>query len=1311
MVDFVDIKRVSVDAGGNQLNSVSNSGVFVPNTNKIIFQSSSDSVVAGDNNGYADLFMKDIVTGEVTRISVSATGAQANGMSALQSVSADGNLVVFESNASNLVAGDTNAKRDIFLKNLATGEVTLVSQNLAGQIGNNNSFDPVISNDGTKVAFATLATNLDTVDGNGRQDIYVKDLTTGVVTFVSSSSTGELSNGTNNAPVFSPDGTKVAFYSQASNLVSGDTNAARDIFVKDLISGETTRVSVNAAGAQGNGGSRAFDPVFSPDGTQVMFRSEANNLVSGDTNGVFDIFIKNLVTGAVTLVSSNALGQFGNGLCTYAAFSPDGSKVVFVSTANNLVPDDYSTNADVFIKDLATGTVKLISSALDGTPSNGDSLDPSFSSDGTKVQFTSFASNLVDGDTNGQVDVFVVTLNPNEAPIVAADYLTATAGQVLTNVSPTLLANDYDIEHDSFSISAVDNDGTVGQVAFDSVTGAVSYTADSAFIAGLAEGETYEDHFGYTVTTGDGATASTVVTVTLTGVNDAPVAVDDALTVDEDQTLVISVASLLANDADVDNGAVLTFVEVVAQPTHGVLVDNGDGTYSYQPAAQYFGSDSFTYKIMDEYGLESEAVANITVASVNDAPVAVDDAIAVTVGDTVSDLIPLVLSNDSDVEGGLLRVSAVHGNNAHGTLTFNNAEQTLSYTPSASYFAYLAAGEQATETFTYTTKDPLNATDIGTVTVTVTGVNDAPVASDNNIAADEDVAKIITIAELLANDVDADTGAVVTFTGISVAPQFGTLTDNGDGTLTYLANPNYNGNDSFSYTIQDEFGEVSTATVLLAVAPVNDLPVAGNDTFSVDEDTPLVITAASLLSNDTDEDVGATLSIDSIDVPPAHGTLTNNLDGTYTYLADPNYSGADSFTYLVRDEFGALVSAVVNIDVIASNVNPEAVNDSATALEDVALVITLASLLANDTDSDGDVVSFDGVESNPAHGTVSVNGDGDLVYLSDANYYGEDSFIYRIADGQGGFSTAQVLLNVLAQNETITGTDNADLLYGTPEIDFIDALDGNDTVYALDSDDTVHAGLGDDLVYAEGGNDSVLAGSGNDTLYGGNGGDYLSGGNDNDLIHGEAGIDVLFGSTGNDTLYGDDDGDTVNGGDDQDELHGGLGSDRLDGDAGNDTLFGDEAGDSLYGGDGNDEQHGGLGNDRLRGDAGNDVLYGEDGEDNMDGSEGNDTLVGGANRDTLVGGAGSDVFLFTARTDSTLSLRDNITDFVNGEDMFDVRGLGYTGVVTSGSSLTQLTVSYSVAADKTYIKDTHSDFQFSLSGNHLSEIGNSDFLF
>ncbi len=414
---ITSITRISTAADGTQGNSNCFDPVFSPDGTKVAFWSNASNLVPGDTNGSADIFIKTLATGAIERISTNAAGAQGTSTSVYPDFSPDGTRVAFNSFASNFVSGDTNFNFDIFVKNLTTGAIERISTNAAGAQGDgggSSEVHPAFSPDGTKVAFDSFDSNLVGGDSNSTADIFVKDVVTGAINRVSTDALGAQANSGSSDPVFSPDGTRVAFWSNASNLVPGDTNGSADIFIKTLATGAIERISTDAAGTQGN--LESYRPVFSPDGTKVAFESRASNLVAGDTNGGSDVFVKNLTNGAIERISTDASGTQGNGWSYDPVFSPDGTKVAFRSWAINLVPGDANGNDHIFVKTLATGAIERISTDPSGAQGNDDSSDPVFSPDGTQVAFVSDASNLVPGDTNNRYDIFVVTLGATTPP-------------------------------------------------------------------------------------------------------------------------------------------------------------------------------------------------------------------------------------------------------------------------------------------------------------------------------------------------------------------------------------------------------------------------------------------------------------------------------------------------------------------------------------------------------------------------------------------------------------------------------------------------------------------------------------------------------------------------------------------------------------------------------------------------------------------------------------------------------------------------------------------------------------------------------
>lgn len=400
------ITGVSTDTIGGQGNDFSWYPAMSADGRYVAFWSYASNLVPGDANSFSDVFVKDTVTGAITLISTDASGGQGNNDSGFPSMSADGRYIAFYSFTTNLVPGDTNGRDDVFLKDTVSGAIALVSTDSTGGQGNSSSFDPLISADGRYVAFSSWASNLVPGDSNGSADVFLKDTVTGSTTRASTGSAGVQSNNGSGYPSISADGRYVAFQSGATNLVAGDTNAKEDIFVKDTLAGATTCISTDSAGLQSNG--HNFSPAISADGRYVAFYSRATNLVTGDTNAREDVFVKDTVTGAITRVSTDSAGVQGNSYSWYPSISGDGRYVTFHSEASNLVPGDTNGFSDVFVKDTVTGAIALVSTDVSGGQGNDKSEYPVISTDGSYVAFHSYASNLIPGDTNGSPDVFIV---------------------------------------------------------------------------------------------------------------------------------------------------------------------------------------------------------------------------------------------------------------------------------------------------------------------------------------------------------------------------------------------------------------------------------------------------------------------------------------------------------------------------------------------------------------------------------------------------------------------------------------------------------------------------------------------------------------------------------------------------------------------------------------------------------------------------------------------------------------------------------------------------------------------------------------
>ncbi|MEM1096402.1 MAG: Ig-like domain-containing protein, partial [Bacteroidota bacterium] len=575
-----------------------------------------------------------------------------------------------------------------------------------------------------------------------------------------------------------------------------------------------------------------------------------------------------------------------------------------------------------------------------------------------------------------------VTVDPvNDAPVAVADVARTDED---TTVQIDVLANDTDVDGDVLTVASF-TAASLGQVARGD-DGQLIYTPN-ANVNGT-------DTFTYTTRDATGATSDpAAVTITITSVNDAPVAQNDAAVTDEDTAVLIDIR---ANDTDADDALTDLTITLQTAPTNGqVLVDQDAGTVRYTPNAAFTGDDSFRYLLRDPNGgVSNVATVRITVRSVivgNTPPVAVNDEAETLEGSAV---VISVLANDSDQDGTLdANTVAIAADAANGTTAVS--EGAVTYTPNA--------GFSGTDTFQYTVRDDDGAvSNAATVTVTVNAlVIAAPVANDDEATTEEDTAVQIAV---LANDTTEgtlDAGQVL----IGTAPSLGSALVDAQGVVTYTPSPNVSGTDTFTYTVADTDGRRSnSATVTITIAPVNDVPIAQDDTAATDEDTALLIVFADLLANDTDID-GDALSVSAVG-EAAQGTTTLESDGI-RYVPNADANGTDTFSYTVNDGNGSFDTATVTLSIAPVNDAPVAQDDTATTEEDTAVEI---DVLANDADVDGDTLTL-ALLTTPANGTAEV-AEQRIVYTPAANFAGLDTFTYRITDPDGLSSEATVSVAV-----------------------------------------------------------------------------------------------------------------------------------------------------------------------------------------------------------------------------------------------------------------------------------------------------------
>ncbi|MCO6439460.1 MAG: tandem-95 repeat protein [Phycisphaerae bacterium] len=638
-------------------------------------------------------------------------------------------------------------------------------------------------------------------------------------------------------------------------------------------------------------------------------------------------------------------------------------------TTDNLLANDNEYDGD-------TIAVYSFTQPSNGTVSyNGDgtfTYTPSANFHGPD----SFTYTIGDGrGLTGTATVNITVNSVNDTPEAERDQAYVDEdGSVTTG---NVLANDTDIDGDALVVDSFTQPDS-GTVVYNG-DGTFSYTPSANF-----NGEDdFADHFTYTVSDGNGGTSTANVNIRVDSVNDAPVAQDDTFTPNEDT--LVTVDEILSNDVDVDGDTLSLFD--FTQPSHGVLIYNGDGTFAYTPDADYTGPDSFTYTVVDGNGGTDTGTVNLNVNPINDDPSATADSVSTT--EDTSVVISGVLNNDTDVDGDSVSLSGF-GQPSHGVVV-DNGDGTFTYTPNADF--------NGSDSFAYTISDGNGGTATGTVNVNVISVNDAASPVDDAYVTDEDTA--VTTGNVLLNDTDVE-GDAIQIHSFS-QPSNGTVQYNGDGTFTYTPGVGFSGEDSFTYTVTDGHGTTADATVTVTVNSVNDAPHATNEAYTTDEDT--AVTTENVLANDTDAD-GDPLTITGF-TQGSNGAVVDNGDGTFTYTPNAGFNGTDTFTYTVDDGNGGTDTATVSVTV--GNLQPDAANDSISTTEDTA--VTTGNVLANDTDGDGDPLTITGFTQG-SNGAVVDNGDGTFTYTPNASFSGTDTFTYTVDDGNGGTDTATVTVTV-----------------------------------------------------------------------------------------------------------------------------------------------------------------------------------------------------------------------------------------------------------------------------------------------------------
>ena len=754
----------------------------------------------------------------------------------------------------------------------------------------------------------------------------------------------------NDSPVAVPDTAGVdegdTLYIEAPALLHNDTDVEDDT------------LTITAVGDAVNG-------TVSLDGTTVVYEHDGSETTAGSfTYTVTDGTDTDTATVEVTVTPVN---DPPIAVPDTAAVN-EGDTVSMEASA--LLDNDTDIEGDPLslaaVGDAANGTV-----FLDGTTII-------YEHGGSETTADTFIYVVSDGMSTATTTVEMIVTPVNDPPVATPDTAAVDEGDTLSIEVPVLLDNDTDAEDDTLTITVVGS-AINGNVSLDGTT--ITYEHDGS--------ETAAGSFAYIASDGTD-TATAMVTVTVTPVNDPPVAVGDSVTVDEGGTLSIEASVLLDNDADAEDDTLT--ITVVGDAVNGTVSLDGT-TVVYEHDGSETAAGSFTYTVSDGTDTAT-AMVTVTVTPVNDPPVAVGDSVTVDEGGTLSIEAPLLLDNDADAEDDTLTITVV-GDAVNGTVSLDGT--TVVYEHDGS--------ETTAGSFTYTVTDGTD-TDTATVEVTVTPVNDPPVATPDTAAVDEGDTLSIGAPVLLDNDTDAeDDTLTITVVGDAVN---GTVSLDGT-TVVYEHDGSETAAGSFAYTASDGT-DTATEMVAVTVTPVNDPPVAVGDSVTVDEGDTLSIGAPVLLDNDTDAE-DDTLTITAVG-DAVNGTVS--LDGTtVVYEHDGSETAAGSFTYTVSDGSDT-ATAMVTVTVTPVNDPPIAVPDTAAVNEGDTVSMEASVLLDNETDAEDDTLTITAV-GDAVNGTVSLDGTT-VVYEHDGSETAAGSFTYTVSDGSDT-ATAMVTVTVTPVND------------------------------------------------------------------------------------------------------------------------------------------------------------------------------------------------------------------------------------------------------------------------------------------------------
>ena len=663
-----------------------------------------------------------------------------------------------------------------------------------------------------------------------------------------------------------------------------------------------------------------------------------------------------------------------------------------------------------------------------------------------------------DGHGGTASNTLTVTINgTNDAPTAAAAGAFVTEDTQATASGTLPLPQDPDLHDTVTFIPKTNETGTYGSLNLNA-DGSYTYALNNAspLVQGLGTGETVTDTFTYTVSDGHGGTASNTLTVTISGTNDVPAVAAAAASVTEDTQ--ISASGTLPQPQDPDLRDTVSFIPKTNETgTYGSLNLNADGSYTYtldntSPYVRELGAgetatDTFTYTVSDGHGGTASNTLTVTISGTNDAPTVAAAAASVTEDTQISASGTLPQPQDTDLHDTVAFTPKAGEAGTYGSLTLN-ADGSYTYTlnNASPLVQGLGAGETVADTFTYTVSDSHGGTASNTLTVTISGTNDAPTVAAATASVAEDTQS--SASGTLPQPQDTDIRDTVAFTPLSnAAGTYGTLTLNADGSYAYTLNnasPAVQGlgagetaTDVFTYTVTDGHGGTGSNTLTVTIRGTNDVPTVAAATASATEDAQ--ITASGTLPLPQDTDIHDTLTFTpKVAEAGLYGTLTLNADGSYTYTlnnASPLVQGlgagesvTDAFIYTASDGHGGTVSNTLTITINGTNDTPSVAAATASVVEDLAP--TVSGTLPHPTDTDiHDAVAFI-PQSNAAgaYGSLTLNANGTYTYILNnglpavqaLNTGGSltDTFTYTVNDGHGGTASNTLTLTINGTNDT-----------------------------------------------------------------------------------------------------------------------------------------------------------------------------------------------------------------------------------------------------------------------------------------------------